>query len=312
MSIIEIKNVTKRYNDKLAVDNLNLNIEEGEIFGLLGPNGAGKSTAISIICGLTAADQGDVIVQGHSIKKEAVLAKANIGLVPQEIALYESVSALDNLKFWGCMYGLKGKLLKERIDEILDTTGLKDRAKDKISSYSGGMKRRINIACAVMHHPKIIIMDEPTVGIDPQSRNHILEFTRNLNKDLGTTVIYTSHYMEEVEALCNKVTILDEGKVIAAGTQDEIKRMVTNEEKVEIKVLNYNADLTLKLKKLKSITQVNFDEGNLTLIMDNTQSGLQQTMETLFSNNVKVADISIKTPNLESVFLSLTGKKLRD
>lgn len=312
MKSIEIKNITKRYNDKLAVDSVSLNIECGEIFGLLGPNGAGKSTLISMICGLTKPDAGEITVEGFSIKKQPVRAKANIGLVPQEIALYESVSAMDNLKFWGTMYGLRGKLLKERIDEALETAGLEDRAKDKISTYSGGMKRRINIACAIMHHPKILIMDEPTVGIDPQSRNHILEFAKNMNKNLGTTIIYTSHYMEEVEELCSRLAIMDNGKVIASGTQEEVKRMVTSEEKVEISVLNFNEDLTLKLKKINGVGQTDYEKGKLTLIISDTKTCLQNIIESLFQEDVKITDISIKTPNLESVFLSLTGKSLRD
>lgn len=312
MSLIEIKNVTKRYNDRLAVDNINLNIEEGEIYGLLGPNGAGKSTLISIICGLINADSGDVLVGGHSIKKAAVKAKENIGLVPQDIALYENVSALDNLKFWGKMYGLKGSLLRDRIAEVLEATGLEGRSKEKLSSYSGGMKRRLNIACAVMHHPRIIIMDEPTVGIDPQSRNHILEFTKNLNKNYGSTVIYTSHYMEEVEALCNKITILDLGKVIATGTQNEITRLVVNEEKVDISVLNYNSEISLKLKKLEGVRHVDFENDKLTIILQNSDTYLQSIIEIILNDRAKIKDINIKQPNLESVFLSLTGKTLRD
>lgn len=312
MSIIEIKNITKRYNDKLAVDNINLNVMEGEIFGLLGPNGAGKSTLISMICGLVKADSGEITVAGHSINKAAILAKENIGLVPQEIALYEGISALDNLKFWGSIYGLKGAILKERMNEVLEATGLKDRAKEKISSFSGGMKRRINIACAVMHHPNIVIMDEPTVGIDPQSRNHILEFTRNLNRNHSTTIIYTSHYMEEVEALCNRVAILDEGKLIADGTQEQIKKMVMNEERVEITVSNYNPEIALKLKHIDKVRGVDYENSKLTIIMKESQTNLQEIIEILVLSKINIQDISIKTPTLETVFLSLTGKKLRD
>lgn len=312
MGMIQIKNVTKRYEDKLAVDNINITIEKGELFGLLGPNGAGKSTLISMICGLTKLDQGDITINGHSIIKESVLAKENIGMVPQEIALYENLSAMDNLKFWGKMYGLKGNILKERINEVLELTGLKDRAKEKISNYSGGMKRRINIACAVMHYPKIIIMDEPTVGIDPQSRNHILEFTKELCKKHGSTLIYTSHYMEEVEALCNNIVILDEGKIIAKGTPNEIKRMAMNEERVEVVTKGYKPEVNLKLKKLNGVRDVDYKDSVLTIIMKDTQLGLQGIIEALVQSEIGIQDISIKTPTLETVFLSLTGKKLRD
>lgn len=312
MGIIELKNVTKRYDDKLAVDNISLDIGEGELFGLLGPNGAGKSTLISMICGLTKLDKGDITINGSSIKTNPILAKQNIGLVPQEIALYENISAIDNLKFWGKMYSLKGNILKERIEEVLETTGLKDRGKEKVSKFSGGMKRRLNIACAVMHYPRIVIMDEPTVGIDPQSRNNILEFTKELNKKHGSTLIYTSHYMEEVEALCNKVCILDEGKVIAKGTQDHIKRMIMNEERVEIVISEYKPEINLMLKKIDSVREVIYKDSKLTVIMQETQRGIQKVIEVLIKGEIGIKDISIKNPTLETVFLSLTGKALRD
>lgn len=312
MNAVELKNITKRFDDKLAVDNVSLNIEKGELYGLIGPNGAGKTTLISMICGLTSIDSGEIKVSGYPVVKQALEAKKKIGLVPQDIALYESLSAIDNLQFWGRMYGLKGKLLKERMDEILETTELKDRAKEKVSHYSGGMKRRLNIACAVMHHPEIIIMDEPTVGIDPQSRNHILEFTRKLNRENGSTVIYTSHYMEEVEQLCTKVAIIDNGKIITSGTQDEIKKMVMNEEKIEINVSNYSPETGLKLNKLSEVRGVDYKDSKLTIVMKNSEANLQDIIKLLFLDNVKIRDISIKTPNLETVFLSLTGKSLRE
>jgi len=313
MTILELKNITKRYDDKLVVDNINFSIKEGETFGLLGPNGAGKSTTISMICGLVKPDQGDVIIDGHSIIKNPTLAKKNLGVVPQDIALYGSLSAIDNLKFWGTLYGLSGSLLKSRIDEALEITGLKDRAKDKIKNYSGGMKRRINIAAAFMHHPKLLIMDEPTVGIDPQSRNHILEFTKSLNEKYGTTVIYTSHYMEEVETLCNRLIILDEGKIIAGGTQDEIKRMISNEENIEINLTQYTNEIGLKLKALKTVSGINYKDGLLTVIMKaSDKSNIQDIIDILIRNDAKIQNLNIKVPNLETVFLSLTGKNLRD
>lgn len=312
MNAVELKNITKRFDDKLAVDNVSLNIEKGELYGLIGPNGAGKTTLISMICGLTSIDSGEIKVSGYPVVKQSLEVKKKIGLVPQDIALYESLSAIDNLQFWGRMYGLKGKLLKERMDEILETTELKDRAKEKVSHYSGGMKRRLNIACAVMHHPEIIIMDEPTVGIDPQSRNHILEFTRKLNRENGSTVIYTSHYMEEVEQLCTKVAIIDNGKIITSGTQDEIKKMVMNEEKIEINVSNYSPETGLKLNKLSEVRGVDYKDSKLIIVMKNSEANLQDIIKLLFIDNVKIRDISIKTPNLETVFLSLTGKSLRE
>ena len=312
MSILEINNITKRYDNKLVVDNISLKIEEGEIFGLLGPNGAGKSTVISMICDLVKPDQGEITIDGHSLKKHAILAKKNLGVVPQDIALYENLSAINNLKFWGTLYGLKGSLLKTRIDEALEITGLKDRSKEKIKNYSGGMKRRINIAAAFMHHPRLLIMDEPTVGIDPQSRNHILEFTRSLNKEYGTTVIYTSHYMEEVEALCDKLMIIDEGKVIASGSQSEIKRMVSNEENVEIKLTNYTNEIGLKLNNINDVNGINYNAGILTVAMKESKTNLQEIIDVLILNNSKIQNINVKVPSLETVFLTLPGKSLRD
>lgn len=313
MSILELKNVTKRYDDKLVVDNVSFSIREGETFGLLGPNGAGKSTIISMICGLVKADKGNIFIDSHSISKDSIAAKKNIGIVPQDIALYENLNAIDNLKFWGTLYGLKGSVLKERIEEALEITGLKDRAKSKIKSYSGGMKRRINMAAAFMHHPKLLIMDEPTVGIDPQSRNHILEFTKSLNEEYGTTVMYTSHYMEEVEMLCSSLVILDEGKVIASGTQEEIKRMVSNEENIEISLTNYTNDIGLKLDKLQAVSGVNYKNGVLSVVMKiSEKNGIQDIIDILIHNDAKIQNINIKVPNLETVFLNLTGKNLRD
>ena len=312
MSIVELKNVTKRYNDKLVVDNLSFSIKEGEIFGLLGPNGAGKSTTISIIVGLIKNDGGEIIINGYSINSNPSLAKKSIGLVPQDIALYKNLSAVDNLRFWGTLYGLQGKELKNRIDEALEVTGLADRKKEKINNFSGGMKRRINIASAIMHHPKILIMDEPTVGIDPQSRNHILEFTKDLNKKYNTTIIYTSHYMEEVESLCNKLVILDEGKLVASGTKEEIKRIVSNEETLSLTVTNFNPDILLKLKHNDNINNSFFKNNILSISVKNCELALPFIIDVLVSNKIKIQNISIDTPSLETVFLKLTGKNLRD
>jgi ABC-2 type transport system ATP-binding protein len=312
MSFIEIKNVTKRFNDKLAVDNVSLDIEQGDIFGLLGPNGAGKSTLISMIVGLLKADSGEISVGGYSIGKEPIKVKEQIGLVPQEIALYEKLTAKQNLEFWGAMYGLSGKLLKQRVDEAIELSGLEDSMKLSVKKYSGGMKRRLNIACAVLHHPKILIMDEPTVGIDPQSRNHIFEFTKNINKENGTTVIYTSHYMEEIELLCNNLFIMDLGKEIAKGSKTEVKRMVTDLTKVDLTVEKYNEETVLKLKGLKGVSEVGKEDGKLTLVTKNESFNLEEAVRLLISQKVKFSSININEPTLEEVFLTLTGKKLRD
>lgn len=312
MNIVDIKNVTKRYNDKLAVDNVNLQIKKGELFGLLGPNGAGKSTLISMLSGLIPFDKGEIFIGEKNVKAQSVEAKKYIGLIPQEIALYENLSGLENLKFWASMYGLRGKELKNRIEEAIETTALKEKIKDKLKTYSGGMKRRLNIACSIMHHPEIIVMDEPTVGIDPQSRNHILEFTKKLNRDYNTTIIYTTHYMEEVEFLCNKLAIIDEGKIIAQGSKEDIKKLISYDEKINIVTEDFNEALILKLNTLKGIKNVSFLKNTLSLVADNSSQILSKVIETLVNNNVKIKDINISSPDLETVFLALTGKALRD
>ncbi|MFL0250588.1 ATP-binding cassette domain-containing protein [Clostridium neuense] len=312
MNIVEIANATKRYDDKLVVDNINIDIEEGEIFGLLGPNGAGKSTLISMICGLVKKDKGIIKIGNYDIDKEKVKAKEYIGLVPQDICLYEDLSGYDNLKFWGSMYKLRGGKLKERIEEVVEAAGLNEKIKQKVKTYSGGMKRRLNIAAAVMHHPQVIIMDEPTVGIDPQSRNHILEYTMNLNKELGTTIIYTTHYMEEAEHICSKLAIMDEGKVIAHGTKEDIKRMVTDEENAKISVEGYKEEMGIKLKEIDGVRKVTYSSKEINLVLKDSSESLNYVIEKLIKFGVKIKNINMEAPSLENVFLNLTGKSLRD
>lgn len=312
MSLIEIKNITKRFEDKIAVDNVSLTIEEGDIFGLLGPNGAGKSTLINMITGLLKIDNGDILVDGYSIKKDPLKVKEQIGLVPQELALMEAVSAYDNLEFWGSLYGLKGKLLKERIKEALEVSGLTDRKNEKVKKFSGGMKRRLNIAAAIMHHPRVLIMDEPTVGIDPQSRNHIFQFTKDLNRDKKTTIIYTSHYMEEVDYLCDRLFIMDLGKEVAYGNKKNIKEMVSDKSKVILKPENYTGEVIISIKELQGITDIVEEEGVLKLMVKEDLFNLNDLINKLYSKKVKIKGITFEEPTLEEVFLSLTGKTLRD
>lgn len=311
MGLIEIKNVSKNYGNLKAVDDVSLNINEGEIFGLLGPNGAGKSTLISMLCTLLPLDSGEVLVNNSSLRKSAVEIKKMLGLVPQEIALYPTLTAKENLMFWGRMYGIGGKLLRERVDEALEIAGLKDRAKEVIESYSGGMKRRINIAAALLHHPKIVIMDEPTVGIDPQSRNHILETVIKLNKE-GMTVIYTSHYMEEVEFLCSRIAIMDHGKVIASGSKEDLQKLVGSNDTINISMNNMKTDVERELRKIEGVINLNISEGNLSIAVQSVDAVLAKVVSTLDEHKCKIQTIDIKQPNLESVFLHLTGRALRD
>ncbi|AIQ65829.1 antibiotic ABC transporter ATP-binding protein [Paenibacillus stellifer] len=311
MALAELTDVVKRYDSKLTVDHVNLSIQEGEIFGLLGPNGAGKSTTISMLCGLLKLDGGSIAVDGVSVEKQPLEVKKRIGLVPQDLALYENMTAEENAMFFGKLYGLRGRLLKERVYEALAFTGLSDRAKDKPSTFSGGMKRRLNIACAIMHRPKLIIMDEPTVGIDPQSRNHILESVKTLNK-MGSTVIYTSHYMEEVEAICDRVAIMDKGHIIACGTEGELRERVSHVERIVIRAGNITPELLGELGRHPRITRVETEDDKVSLSLPSSQSELQDILYIFAKHEGVIQSLQIEEPDLETLFLSLTGRTLRD
>ncbi|GAA0117661.1 ABC transporter ATP-binding protein [Clostridium senegalense] len=311
MSIIKVKNVTKRFNDKLVLDNINYEVKEGEIFGFIGPNGAGKSTLINIMTGLLTPDSGTIEVCGYDILKEPIKAKKCIGYVPQELALMEELNALTNLEFFGALYGLKGKLLKERIEEVLKITGLEEKKKQKVKKYSGGMKRRLNLAVSILHHPKVLILDEPTVGVDPQSRNHIFSFIKNICNEWGTTVIYTSHYMEEIEELCKNVFIIDLGKEIAYGCKNEIKAAVFSNNKVMIDAENVSGEIIMELNKVDGVIKVSDKDGIITLVI-NLDFKLANVLALLEKQNINIKKISYEEVKLEDVFLSLTGKTLRD
>ncbi|MBP1961296.1 ABC transporter ATP-binding protein [Paenibacillus aceris] len=311
MSFIQIKNVVKKYSNQISVDHLNLSIQEGEIFGLLGPNGAGKSTTIKMLSGLLKMDGGEMIVGGLSVAKDTLEVKRLIGLVPQELAIFESLSARENVTFFARLYGLRGNLLQSRVKEALEFVGLSDRANDKPNAFSGGMKRRLNIACAIMHHPKLIIMDEPTVGIDPQSRNHILESVKTLNR-MGSTIIYTSHYMEEVAAISTRVGIMDHGHLIACGTQDELRGKVAQDNKIMLQVANVTDEAVKELREHPKIKQVIVQEQTLELLVGSSQAYLQDILFILSKHNVKIQSLTQVEPDLEALFLSLTGRTLRD
>ena len=232
-AILEVENLVKKYDDFMAVKGISFQIEEGEVFGLLGPNGAGKTTTISVLSTLFAPTEGDARVGGHSVTKEPMAVRRLIGVVPQELAIYDELSARENLSFWGQMYGLGGRELKARIDEVLDLTGLTERAGDRVKTYSGGMKRRVNIGVGLLHRPRLLFMDEPTVGIDPQSRNNIYETIEGLRKG-GMTILYTTHYMEEANRLCDRVAIVDGGQIIALDTPNNLKRKIGPPDKVTL------------------------------------------------------------------------------
>jgi len=308
---LEMKDVVKRYGSKLSVDHLNLEVQEGEIFGLLGPNGAGKSTSINMICGLLPKDQGSIKVDGISIEDQPLEVKRRIGLVPQDLALYEEMSAMDNVAFFAKLYGLRGPQLKERVEEALTFVGLQDRAKDRPSTFSGGMKRRLNIACSITHRPKLIIMDEPTVGIDPQSRNHILESVRTLN-EMGSTVIYTSHYMEEVAAISDRVAIMDQGHVIACGTQQELRARVAQEERIILTADGVTEELIQEMKLHPRVGRVSQNDHRLEIYVPSAQEELQDILFICGKHGTTLRSLQCEEPGLETLFLSLTGRTLRD
>jgi ABC-2 type transport system ATP-binding protein len=294
-----------------VVDHVNLEIKEGEVFGLLGPNGAGKTTTISMICGLLKPDGGDILFEGKSAVKDSMFLKRVMGVVPQDIALYPMLTANENLYFWGRMYGLSGRELDQRVKEVLDIMGLSDRAKERIDKYSGGMKRRINIAAALMHRPRLLIMDEPTVGIDPQSRNHILESVRQFNQQ-GMTIIYTSHYMEEVEYLCHRVAIMDYGKVIALGTKEELKAMVGDADKVIMEIGLVFGDIKQRLSVLDYVENIMVTDNTAEILVHDAKAHLPELISAVVGAGNDIASIKVEEPDLEGVFLHLTGRQLRD
>ncbi|MDP5273303.1 ABC transporter ATP-binding protein [Chengkuizengella axinellae] len=311
MSFIQCENVVKRYDDLISVDHLSLSINKYEIFGLLGPNGAGKSTAIKMICGLLKADQGQIFVGGVSVKTNSIEVKKSLGLVPQEIAIYENLSARENVKFFGKLYGLRGEELNSKVDLALEFVGLTERKNEKPIKFSGGMKRRLNIACAIVHQPKLIIMDEPTVGIDPQSRNHILESVRKLN-EMGSTIIYTSHYMEEIESICTKVGIIDSGRLIALGTVEELIDQNKMEDKITLIVDFVPNEMVFELEIHPKIKNVSVNDQTIQVYLNSSETYLQDILFILSKHDVKVHTLKREDPNLESLFLSLTGRSLRD
>lgn len=311
MSLIEVRGLRKEYGKVVAVGGVDFRVDKGEIFGLLGPNGAGKSTTISMIAGLVTPTAGSIFLHGKDVTKAPHRMKEVLGLVPQDIALYPSLTARENLFFWGRMYSLPGPLLRERVEEALEYAGLKDRANDRIDTYSGGMKRRINIAAALLHRPELLIMDEPTVGIDLQSRSHILETVQRLNRE-DVTVLYTSHYMEEVEYLCSRIAIMDHGAIIAEGTLEELRSTVGDTDSVELTLSDAPGSLAEEIAGLPGVLQAKKVDSTITTLVKDGHERVAAILETVYRAGVKVRSIQIVEPNLESVFLKLTGRALRD
>lgn len=322
---IRAKELRRRFGALEAVKGIDFEVARGEIFSLLGPNGAGKSTTISMLSCLLAPSGGNAWVMGHSILDEQTAVKKSIGVVPQELALYEDMSARENLNFWGQMYNLRGAELARRVDEVLALIGLEERSRERVETFSGGMKRRVNLGIALLHKPELLIMDEPTVGIDPQSRRHILDGVKALNAE-GRTVLYTTHYMEEAEELSDHIAIMDHGEIIACGSNDELVQIVGEQSRVDLTLNGEAGSLLETWQALPGVARVTIGDGagsendngevelsqTVSLLVDDSNLVLPALFETATAAGRRITAVDIQEPNLESVFLHLTGRALRD
>jgi ABC-2 type transport system ATP-binding protein len=309
--VLECSDLRKRFGDLVAVDGVGFTVAEGETYGLLGPNGAGKTTTISMVCGLLEPDGGDVRVAGRPLTTRSVAAKAAIGYVPQEIALYPDLSGRENLAFFGRLYGLSRADARARIAEVLDVVGLAERADDQAKEYSGGMKRRLNIGIGLLHRPRLLVLDEPTVGVDPQSRNAILESVERLGEE-GIAVLYTTHYMEEAERLCDRVGIIDLGQLKAEGTRRELVALVGGCDRVLLAGRGDLAAVVAALSRVEGIQDASVADGTVEVLVDDARTMLPELLRRFGDAGVAVTGVEVQQPNLEAVFLHLTGRALRD
>jgi ABC-2 type transport system ATP-binding protein len=315
--LLDVKKLSKRFGDLQAVDQVSFHVEAGEVFGLLGPNGAGKSTTMMIICGLLTADEGQVCLDGRPFNASTLDLRSLMGVVPQDLAIYPELTARENLDFFGRLYGIKGTLLKSRTDDVLTQIGLTDRANDQSGNYSGGMKRRLNFGVALIHQPRLLILDEPTVGVDPQSRSHLLDCIRQLNAD-GVAVIYASHYMEEVQTICDRVAIIDHGKMIAAGTIDALLDQMSSE--LLLRIAEPPSEIRSEIEQVAEVRNSPGHGEPLTIVVSHDQQAdeltlnatLTRLLQILKAGHVKLYEVETNEPNLERLFLELTGTRLRD
>lgn len=311
--ILEVRDLVKKYDEVTAVKGVSFEIREGEIFSLLGPNGAGKTTTISVLSTLYRATSGDATIAGYSVTREPMAVRKVIGVVPQELALYDDLTARENLVFWGQMYNLSGSALNARIDEVLEQIGLADRAKHRVKTFSGGMKRRVNIGVGLLHKPRLLFMDEPTVGIDPQSRRAILDSVKELNRQ-GMTVLYTTHYMEEAQELSNRVGIIDHGELIALGTQAELRRQVGENDAIVLHIgeCEDREGVAAAIREIETVSRAEVSDGTITVIAPEAEDILAPVVTVCNTRCAKIRSVEIKEPDLEAVFLHLTGRALRD
>jgi ABC-2 type transport system ATP-binding protein len=310
-SVLEAKGLHKRFGDLVAVNDVSFTITGGETFGLLGPNGAGKTTSISMVSGLLSRDGGEVTVAGQPISTSSVQARSAIGLVPQDLAIYPDLTGRENLSFFGRLYGLTGKELTARIDRVLEVIGLTDRAGDRSKEFSGGMKRRLNIGIGLLHQPKLLILDEPTVGVDPQSRNAILESVEQLSGE-GMAVLYTTHYMEEAERLCDRVAIIDQGEIKAEGTRRQLVAMVGEKDRLRITASGQLEAAAASVRSLDGVAEASVADGAIEVLAHQAGALLPEILRMVTEAGVAIQSVEVREPNLEAVFLHLTGKALRD
>ena len=307
--MIKVKDLQKSYGDLVAVNRISFSANAGTVFGLLGPNGAGKSTTISCLSGLLQPTAGSIRVGGFDMSTDAVKAKAGLGIVPQELAIYEDLSARENLAFWGAAYGLKGDKLKQRVEHVLNRIGLTDRAGDLPKEYSGGMKRRLNFGCGLVHEPAILLLDEPTVGVDPQSRERLFDLVRE-EKAKGTCVLYTTHYMEEAEKLCDELAIIDHGKIIASGTLNELRAEFGGNDIIQLSGSFDTARVEQVVAELDGEV-LSLETDVLMMTIKDGARNLPAILQGISSTGADINDTRLSEPNLESLFLKLTGKDLR-
>ena len=308
--VLRADGLVKRFGDRTAVDHVGFTITAGETYGLLGPNGAGKTTTINMVCGILQPDAGSVLVAGQPIRVDSTAAKATIGFVPQEIALYPDLSGRENLRFFGRLEGLTGRALEQRVDAVLEVVGLAERADDRVQDYSGGMQRRCNIAAGLLHQPALLVLDEPTAGVDPQSRNQILESIEALGAE-GMAVLYTTHYMEEAERLCDRIGIMDEGRLIAEGTRRELVRSIAEASHLLLDVENLPEGTVDALRSLEVVRSVTATGSRLDIGVADASTALGAVISELDRHGVVVTGVLLREPDLEAVFLHLTGKELR-
>lgn len=310
-TVLSATGMVKRFGDLTAVGGVGFSIEEGETFGLLGPNGAGKTTSISMIAGLLEPDAGEIVVAGTAISPSSIAGKGAIGLVPQDLAIYPDLTATENLTFFGRLYGMKGDELSKRVGEVLEVIGLTDRKDDLTKEFSGGMKRRLNIGIGLLHRPKLLILDEPTVGVDPQSRNSILESVESLSAE-GMAVLYTTHYMEEAERLCDRVAIIDEGTFKAEGTRRELVSMVGGRDRITIAATGDSSQATQVARAMSGVFEASQSDHGLEILADEASSLLPELLSRIAAAGAVITGVEVVEPNLEAVFLHVTGKALRD